>query len=450
MQPLTAYPKHPLSGTCRVPGDKSISHRAVLLGALAVGTTRVTGLLEGEDVLRTIAAIRALGAQAEKQTDGSWRIDGVGIGGLSEPDDVLDMGNSGTAARLLLGVLAGHPIRCFMTGDHSLRSRPMDRVAIPLRQTGAAIDTREDGRMPLTVVGAADPMPITYTPPVASAQVKSAVLLAGLNAPGQTTVIEKRPTRDHTERMMGHFGADLQIEEAADGTAITLTGQPELAAADIDVPADISSAAFPLVAALLTEGSAVTLPGVGLNPGRAGIVQTLREMGGHIEESNPRTAGGEPVCDLVVRPSALHGVEVPAERAPSMIDEYPVLAVAAAAADGPTVMRGLAELRVKESDRLAAMAAGLAACGVAAEEGEDSLTVTGVNGTPAGGNNTPVETHFDHRIAMSFMVLGTVAAAPVTIDDGTAIATSFPDFIKLMNGLGAEIRADASDAETAS
>jgi 3-phosphoshikimate 1-carboxyvinyltransferase len=447
VQPLTAYPENPLSGTCRVPGDKSISHRAVLLGALAVGTTRVTGLLEGEDVLQTIAAIRALGAHAEKDPDGSWRIDGVGIGGLSEPDDVLDMGNSGTAARLLLGVLAGHPIRCFMTGDHSLRSRPMDRVAIPLRQTGAVIDTREDGLMPLTVVGAVDPLPITYTPPVASAQVKSAVLLAGLNAPGQTTVIEQRPTRDHTERMMGHFGADLHIEETADGTAITLTGQPELTAADIDVPADISSAAFPLVAALLTEGSTVTLPGVGLNPGRAGIVQTLRDMGANIEEINPRTAGGEPVCDLVVRSGPLRGIEVPAERAPSMIDEYPVLAVAAAAAEGRTVMRGLAELRVKESDRLAAMAAGLAACGITVEEGEDSLTVIGVNGIPAGGNNAPVETHFDHRIAMSFMVLGTVAAAPVTIDDGTAIATSFPDFIDLMNGLGADIRTGGANAD---
>jgi 3-phosphoshikimate 1-carboxyvinyltransferase len=340
VQPLIAYPAGSLSGDCRVPGDKSVSHRAVLIGALAVGETTVRGLLEGEDVLRTLAAIRALGAGAERSPDGVWRIRGVGIGGLVEPEDMLDMGNSGTAARLLLGVLAGHPITCFMTGDHSLRTRPMNRVADPLRRTGAEITTRSGGRLPLTITGAADPVPITYRPPVASAQVKSAVLLAGLNAAGETTVVEQSATRDHTERMLRHFGADLRIAEVDEGTAITVAGQPELTASAIDVPADISSAAFPLVAALLTDGSSVTFPGVGMNPGRIGLLQTLKEMGADIGERNPRDAGGEPVADLVVRNGALRGVEVPAARAPSMIDEYPILAVAAAAAQGKTVMRG--------------------------------------------------------------------------------------------------------------
>jgi 3-phosphoshikimate 1-carboxyvinyltransferase len=439
--PYIAHPAGALTGECRVPGDKSVSHRSVLLGALAVGETRVRGLLEGEDVLRTIAAVRALGARAKRSDDGEWRLRGVGIGGLSEPEDVLDMGNSGTAARLLLGVLAGHPITCFMTGDHSLRARPMNRVADPLRLTGAEIVTRRGGQLPLVVTGAAEPVPIEYTPPVASAQVKSAVLLAGLNAPGRTTVLERRPTRDHTERMLRHFGAEVDVRETGDGTAITVTGQPELTAAAIDVPADISSAAFPLVAALLIEGSEVTFPGVGMNPGRIGLLQTLKEMGAAIEETNPRVAGGEPVADLVVRHSRLKGVAVPAERAPSMIDEYPILAVAAAAAEGKTAMEGLAELRVKESDRLAAITDGLAACGVTVEAGEDSLTVAGAGGRPKGGNNAPVACHFDHRIAMSFLVLGTAAERPVLIEDGTAIATSFPDFMPLMGAIGADIRA---------
>ena len=447
VQPLIAYPAGSLSGDCRVPGDKSVSHRAVLIGALAVGETTVRGLLEGEDVLRTLAAIRALGAQAERSPDGVWRIRGVGIGGLVEPEDMLDMGNSGTAARLLLGVLAGHPITCFMTGDHSLRTRPMNRVADPLRRTGAEITTRSGGRLPLTITGAIDPVPITYRPPVASAQVKSAVLLAGLNAAGETTVVEQSATRDHTERMLRHFGADLRIAEVEEGTAITVTGQPELTASAIDVPADISSAAFPLVAALLTEGSAVTFPGVGMNPGRIGLLQTLKEMGADIEERNPRDAGGEPVADLVVRNGALRGVEVPAARAPSMIDEYPILAVAAAAAQGKTVMRGLAELRVKESDRLAAIADGLAACGVTVEAGDDYLVVTGRGGRPAGGNVRPVVSHYDHRIAMSFLVLGTAAERPVLVDDGRAIATSFPGFLPLMQALGADIRPAGAAAE---
>jgi 3-phosphoshikimate 1-carboxyvinyltransferase len=444
VQPLIAYPAGSLSGDCRVPGDKSVSHRAVLIGALAVGETTVRGLLEGEDVLRTLAAIRALGAQAERDSAGVWHIRGVGIGGLREPEDMLDMGNSGTAARLLLGVLAGHPITCFMTGDHSLRTRPMNRVADPLRRTGAEIATRSGGRLPLVVTGAAEPLPITYRPPVASAQVKSAVLLAGLNAAGETTVIERSATRDHTERMLRHFGADLRIAEVEDGTAITVAGQPELTGSAIDVPADISSAAFPLVAALLAEGSRVRFPGIGMNPGRIGLLATLHEMGAAIDETNPRHAGGEPVADLVVRHGALKGVEVPAERAPSMIDEYPILAVAAAAATGKTVMRGLSELRVKESDRLAAIADGLAACGVDVEAGEDYLVVTGRGGRPKGGNARPVATHYDHRIAMSFLVLGAAAEKPVLVDDGRAIATSFPGFLPLMQALGADIRpADA-------
>ena len=440
MQPLIAHPAGSLSGDCRVPGDKSVSHRAVLIGALAVGETTVRGLLEGEDVLRTVAAIRALGARAERDAGGAWHIRGVGIGGLREPEDVLDMGNSGTAARLLLGVLAGHPITCFMTGDHSLRTRPMNRVADPLRRTGAEIATRSGGRLPLVVTGAADPLPITYRPPVASAQVKSAVLLAGLNAAGETTVVERSATRDHTERMLRHFGADLRIAEVEDGTAITVAGQPELTGSAIDVPADISSAAFPLVAALLAEGSQVRFPGIGMNPGRTGLLATLDEMGAAIEQTNRREAGGEPVADLMVRHCALKGIEVPAERAPSMIDEYPILAVAAAAATGKTVMRGLSELRVKESDRLAAIADGLAACGVAVEAGEDYLVVTGRGGRPQGGNTRPVATHYDHRIAMSFLVLGTAAEKPVLVDDGRAIATSFPGFLPLMQALGADIR----------
>lgn len=440
VSPLIAHPAGSLSGECRVPGDKSVSHRSVLLGALAVGETTVRGLLEGEDVLRTIEAIRALGARAVRSDDGTWRLWGAGIGGLAEPDDVLDMGNSGTAARLLLGVLAGHPVTCFMTGDHSLRTRPMNRVADPLRLTGAEITTRKDGLLPLMVRGATEPVPIEYRTPVASAQVKSAVLLAGLNAAGHTTVIERRATRDHTERMLRHFGAEVKIVQTDDGTAITVTGQPELRGSSIDVPADVSSAAFPIVAALLCEGSEIKFPGVGMNPGRTGLLTTLREMGADIEETNPREAGGEPVADLIVRHGPLKGIEVPADRAPSMIDEYPVLAVAAAAADGRTVMRGLAELRVKESDRLTAIADGLHACGVTVEVGDDYLIVDGAAGRPTGGNDDPVLCHYDHRIAMSFLVLGMASERPVRIDDGSAIATSFPDFIPLMQAAGGDIR----------
>ena len=447
MQPLVSHPAGALVGTVKVPGDKSISHRALMIGALAVGETTIEGLLEGEDVLRTAAAMRALGAQiergqveqgsAERSADGVWRVHGRGIGGLAEPADVLDMGNAGTGARLLMGLLASHRLTAFMTGDASLRRRPMGRVAAPLRLMGAEIVARGGDRLPLAVIGAAEPMPITYRLPVPSAQVKSALLLAGLNTPGETTVIEPEPTRDHTELMLRHYGATLRVEQVAEGRAVTIVGQPELAGRAIRVPGDPSSAAFPLVAALIRPGSRLRLAGIGMNPHRIGLIETLREMGADIALENARAAAGEPVADLVVQASELRGVEVPAERAPSMIDEYPILAVAAACAGGRTVMRGLAELRVKESDRLAAVANGLAACGVKVAAGEDSLTVDGTGKPPAGG--ATISTGLDHRIAMAFLVLGMGAAAPIGVDDADPIDTSFPGFAGLMNGLGARI-----------
>ncbi len=438
MNPLQSRAAKPLSGTARVPGDKSISHRALLIGALATGETVVEGLLEGEDVLRTAAALRALGAAVERDTGGVWRIRGRGLGGLVEPAEVLDMGNSGTAARLLMGILASHPLTAFLTGDASLCRRPMARVRVPLEQFGAQIVSRAGDRMPLAVIGTADPMPVRYRLPVASAQVKSAVLLAGLNTPGRTTAVELQPTRDHTERMLRYFGAALEVAEEGDGAlAVTVTGQPELTARDIQVPADVSSAAFPLVAALIVPDSGIVLTDVGINPRRTGLIDTLQEMGAEIRLANARDVAGEPVADLHVRAGPLSGVAVPASRAPSMIDEYPVLAVAAAAARGRTVMRGIAELRVKESDRLAAMARGLAACGIEVEEGEDSLVVHGCGGRVPGG--ATIQTDLDHRIAMAFLVLGLAAERAVTIDDGGPIDTSFPGFADLMNGLGAAI-----------
>lgn len=440
MSPLTARSSNPLRGSVRVPGDKSISHRALMVGALAVGETVVDGLLEGEDVLRTAVALRRLGAEVERAADGAWHIWGRGIGGLSEPDDVLDMGNAGTGARLLMGVLASHPMNAVLTGDASLRRRPMARVAGPLREMGAEIAGRAGCRLPLLVRGTGDAMPIHYRLPVPSAQVKSAVLLAGLNAPGTTTVVEPAPTRDHTELMLRHFGAQVQVETHTHGRAISLIGQPELAGQAIRVPADPSSAAFPLVAALIVPGSQVRLGGIGLNPHRIGLLTTLEEMGAQIRVENRRVEAGEPVGDLAVAAGALRGVQVPAARAPSMIDEYPILAVAAAVAEGPTVMRGLAELRVKESDRLAAVARGLAACGVDVEESEDSLIVRGTGARPRGG--APIESALDHRIAMSFLVLGLVAERPVTIDDGSPIETSFPGFAALMGELGAHMTGD--------
>ncbi len=443
MVAITAHPCEGLNGRIRVPGDKSISHRALMLGALAVGETRIAGLLEAEDVLATARALGQLGAELRRDDEGLWRVWGRGLGGLVAPEDVLDLGNSGTGARLMMGILAGHPLTAVLTGDASLRSRPMARVAAPLQLVGATISAREGCRLPLTLTGSADPLPIRYRLPVASAQVKSAVLLAGLNAPGETTVIEPEPTRDHSERMLRHFGAEVAVEDVVgDGAEIRqirLSGQPELSAAAVQVPGDPSSAAFPAVAALLLPGAEVTIEGVGLNPLRSGLYETLREMGAEIREEDPRELGGEPVADLVVRASSLSGVTVPAERAPRMIDEYPILAVAAACAEGQTVMEGLGELRVKESDRLASMAAGLTACGVKVEEGSDRLVVQGRGGRIPGGNAAPIATRLDHRIAMSFLVLGLAAERPVTIDDGAPIDTSFPGFARMMAGLGARL-----------
>jgi 3-phosphoshikimate 1-carboxyvinyltransferase len=437
--PLAATrPPAPLAGAARVPGDKSISHRALMLGALAVGRTEITGLLEGEDVLATAAALNALGACAVPLGGGTWTVDGIGIGGLVEPEDLLDLGNSGTAARLLLGILATHPITAFVTGDASLRRRPMGRVVAPLSRFGARFLTREGGRLPLAVSGAASPLPIEYRLPVPSAQVKSSVLLAGLNTPGATTVIEPQASRDHTERMLRHFGASVGVEPAdGGGKRITVHGYPELTAAPIAVPGDPSSAAFPLIAALIVPGSEVTIAGVGLNPLRGGLFECLRDMGADIAFVNEREEGGEPVADLRARAGPLTGAEIPAERAPRMIDEYPILAVAAACARGRTVMRGLAELRVKESDRLAAIAAGLAACGARVTVDGDDLTIDGEGGPPEGG--ALIATELDHRIAMSFLVLGLATRRAVRIDDAAPIATSFPGFVQLINGLGGAI-----------
>ena len=424
-------PAAPLAGTLTVPGDKSISHRALMFGALAVGETRISGLLEGEDVLRTAAVMRALGAEVVRDVPGAWRVAGRGIGGLTEPADVLDMGNSGTAARLLAGILASHPIFAVMTGDASLRRRPMQRVIEPLTACGARFAARNGGRLPLAVEGARDALPLDYRLPVASAQVKSAVLLCGLNAPGITRVEEPQATRDHSENMLRHFGAEVSVSVAGSGRVVTLRGQPELRAADVTVPGDPSSAAFPVVAALLVPGSRLRIAGVGLNPLRTGLFTTLREMGALLAVENERRAGGEPVGDLLVTHGPLRGVEVPPERAPSMIDEFPVLAVAAACAEGATRMRGLHELRVKESDRLAATAALLAANGVRVAIEGDDLIVHGTGRAPAGGGL--VATHMDHRLAMSALVLGLSAEEPVQVDDASFIDTSFPGFVELMN-----------------
>ena len=437
-QPLTSGTADRLSGTCRVPGDKSLSHRALILGGLAIGRTRVTGLLEGEDVLATAGAMRALGAGVTRQADGEWIVSGVGIGGLQEPDTLLDMGNSGTGARLVMGAVAGHDVTAFFTGDASLRRRPMARVTEPLSRMGAKVVAREGGRLPLALTGAAAPMPIIYASPVASAQVKSAILLAGLSAPGDTTVIEPLASRDHTENLLRHFGATVTSTPTNEGgRRITVTGQPELKAGDIVIPGDPSSAAFPAIAALLLPQSEITIEGVGINPLRAGLFETLHEMGANITFAKRRIAGGEPVADLVIRSGALKAVTVPAERAPSMIDEYPILAVAAAFAKGRTAMHGLAELRVKESDRLSAIAKGLSDCGVTVAIEGDTLIVEGKGGKVRGG--AAVASALDHRIAMSFLMLGMAAEKPVTIDDGATIATSFPGFVALVNRLGGSI-----------
>ncbi|WP_454615783.1 3-phosphoshikimate 1-carboxyvinyltransferase [Bradyrhizobium cenepequi] len=435
--PLEARASGPLSGKARVPGDKSISHRALILGALAVGQSRISGLLEGEDVLNTAKSMRALGAEVERTGPFAWSVRGVGVGGFAEPTGPLDFGNSGTGCRLVMGAVAGCPITAIFDGDASLRSRPMRRILDPLELMGAkAGEMREGGRLPLTLHGARNPVPIVYKTPVASAQIKSAVLLAGLAAPGVTTVIEQEASRDHTELMLKHFGAELtSSKEGSHGRRIALTGQPELHGAEVVVPADPSSASFPVVAALVVDGSDIVLPDVMTNPLRTGLFTTLREMGASIEEDELRSDGGEPMARLRVRASKLRGVEVPPERAPSMIDEYLVLAVAAAYAEGTTIMRGLQELRVKESDRLEATADMLRVNGVKVEISGDDLIVEGKGHVPGGG---VVATHMDHRIAMSALVMGLAADQPVTIDDTAFIATSFPDFIPMMRSLGAE------------
>lgn len=436
--PATSKKSINLSGHIRIPGDKSISHRALMFGALANGETRITGLLEGEDVIHTAHAMRTMGAKIEKQ-DGVFVIQGTGNGCLLEAQEPLDFGNAGTGARLTMGLVGTYAMKTRFVGDASLSKRPMGRILDPLRLMGVQVEAAEGDRLPLTLWGAVTPNPITYRVPMASAQVKSAVLLAGLNTPGITTVIEPVMTRDHTEKMLVGFGADLEVETDADGVRyIHLQGQGELSGQTITVPGDPSSAAFPLVAALITEGSDVTIENVLLNPTRTGLITTLLDMGADIAFQNKRQTGGEDVADIRVRSSKLKGVRVPKERAPSMIDEYPVLAIAAAFAEGKTVMEGLAELRVKESDRLAAVANGLKINGVECEEGQDFLVVSGrPSGKNIGGGT--VTTHLDHRIAMSFLVLGLRTEKPVTIDDKRMIATSFPEFMDMMTNLGAKI-----------
>ena len=435
--PMISTACGPLTGEAHVPGDKSISHRALILGALSVGETRIEGLLEGEDVLDTALAMRAFGAEVTQHGGGRWSVFGVGVGGFAEPDQVIDCGNSGTGVRLIMGAMATSPISATFTGDASLNKRPMARVTDPLELFGTQAVGRSGGRLPMTLVGAAEPVPVRYVVPVPSAQVKSAVLLAGLNAPGQTVVIEREATRDHTERMLAGFGAEIVTRDTEEGREITLTGQPELVAQDIVVPRDPSSAAFPVCAAIIVPGSNVLVPNIGLNPTRAGLFTTLREMGADLTFENLREEGGEPVADLRARFSPnLKGIEVPPERAASMIDEYPVLSVVAANAEGTTVMRGVAELRVKECDRIDAMATGLRACGVTVRDGADWWEVDGRGpGCVKGGATVAV--HLDHRIAMSFLCAGMAAQVGITVDDAGPILTSFPIFRSLMEELGA-------------
>ncbi|MET0371563.1 MAG: 3-phosphoshikimate 1-carboxyvinyltransferase [Sphingobium sp.] len=426
-----------LSANVAVPGDKSISHRSLMLAALAVGTSRVRGLLEGEDVLATASAMRAMGADIARDDGGIWHIHGVGVGGLLQPETALDMGNSGTSTRLLMGLIASHAITATFTGDASLSRRPMARVIDPLSLTGASFTASPGSRLPLTMRGICPAVPLDYRLPVASAQVKSAILLAGLNTPGITRVVEPIPTRDHSEKMLRGFGAELDVEVEPNGTRIiTLRGEAELRPQSITIPGDPSSAAFPLVAALLVPGSLVTIENVGLNATRAGLIDLLREMGGDIAVANVRDVGGEPVGDLVVTASALRAVEPDPARAPSMIDEYPIAFVAAALAEGRSVFRGLEELRVKESDRIATMAAGLRAIGAEVEELEDGIVIQGTGGARLRGGG-PIETKLDHRIAMSFAVAGLVSKDGVTIDDMRPVATSFPGFATLLRTMGA-------------
>lgn len=433
--PRRFMPSGALKGAIRVPGDKSISHRSIMLGALAVGETRVTGLLEGEDVLATAAAMRAMGASVERTGEGEWSVHGVGVGALLQPEAPLDMGNSGTSTRLLMGLVASHAIETRFFGDASLSKRPMGRVIEPLSLMGAAFDASEGGRLPLTVRGANPAVPIEYRLPVASAQVKSALLLAGLNTPGITTVIEPVPTRDHSERMLRGFGAELEVETDSAGVrTIRIRGEAELRPQTIEVPGDPSSAAFFIVAALVVPGSELLIENVGLNPTRAGLIAVLRQMGGDITEVNPREVGGEPVADLLVRHSALKGIEVDPAVVPSMVDEFPVLFVAAALAEGTTITSGLEELRVKESDRITVMAEALTVAGARVRETEDGLVIEGSGGEPLRGGG-PIATHLDHRIAMSMAVAGLASKSGVEVDDTRPIATSFPVFESLLDQL---------------
>ncbi|MDG2002782.1 MAG: 3-phosphoshikimate 1-carboxyvinyltransferase [Novosphingobium sp.] len=435
-RPRRFGPGSPLKGSIRVPGDKSISHRAIMLGALAVGETRISGLLEGEDVLATAAAMRAMGASVERVGDGEWRVHGVGVGSLLQPQTALDMGNSGTSTRLLMGLVASHPITASFIGDASLSGRPMGRVIEPLSKMGAEFTASPGGTLPLMLRGASPAVPITYRLPVASAQVKSAVLLAGLNTPGTTTVIEPVPTRDHSERMLAGFGAQLSVEQGVDGArVISLSGEAELSPQDITVPGDPSSAAFFIVAALIVPGSEIAIENVGLNPTRAGLIEVLRQMGGSIEEVDRREVGGEPVADLVVRHSPLKGIEVDPALAPSMIDEFPALFVAASLAEGRTVTSGLEELRVKESDRLAAMASALTMAGARVTEHADGLTIEGIGGETLPGGFGTIATQLDHRIAMSMAVAGLVSREGIELDDTRPIVTSFPAFEAMLDGL---------------
>ncbi len=435
---LASYRARTLAGTARVPGDKSISHRALIFGALSVGETVVTGLSRGDDVARTETALRHLGAEIQAPESDTRVVFGRGVGGLCEPASILDLGNSGTGVRLLMGVVASHRLAAYFTGDASLSTRPMDRVILPLRRMGADISARDGNLLPLIVAGAHSPVPIEYVLPVPSAQVKSAILLAALNTPGRTSVVEPVPSRDHTERMLAHFGAAITEGEDSDGRRhIAVEGEAELTGRAVAVPGDPSSAAFLVAAALAVPGSRVTIENVGTNPLRTGFFDTLREMGADIELSNVRAIGGESVADVTVRHGGLVGIEVPPERAPTMIDEYPVLAALAAGAEGRTVMRGVRELRVKESDRISAMTAGLRACGVTVDEFGDGLAVTGLGG-PVPGAAT-VDARLDHRVAMSFLVLGMAAREPVVVDHAETIATSFPEFIDLITVLGAEV-----------
>lgn len=436
--PMTSHKSGPLRGQADVPGDKSISHRSLILGALSLGETRIQGLLEGDDVLDTGKAMQAFGAEVINHGGGAWSVHGVGVGGFAEPDHVIDCGNSGTGVRLIMGAMATSPIAATFTGDGSLNKRPMGRVTDPLALFGAQSYGRSEGRLPLTLIGAAQALPVRYEVPMPSAQVKSAVLLAGLNAPGQTVVIEKEATRDHTERMLVGFGAELTVEQTDAGRVITLTGQPELRPQDIIVPRDPSSAAFPVCAALIVEGSDVLVPNIGLNPTRAGLFYTLQEMGADLTFENMREEGGEPVADLRAKYSPdMQGIAVPPERAASIIDEYPILSVVASFAHGVTRMHGVKELRVKESDRIEAMATGLRAAGVTVQDGPDWWHVHGLGGAVKGG--ALAATHLDHRIAMSFLILGMGAREGMSIDDGGPVATSFPIFEPLMAALGASI-----------